>query len=81
MAEGDVLKLPTSVKLQIEVVTGHSSDGSAIYGKRSFAGLKSNVAPADALAVGEAISKVIKSDINGIYINTSELLARKGGGL
>ena len=68
------IKVPTNVKLQVETMNGHDSDGNPTYTKKSFAGLKSDVAPADALAVGTAIGGVLKNGYENVYINTTELL-------
>lgn len=69
-----VEKLSTSVSLVLEVQNGVDSDGDPKYTKRSFSGLNSDVASADALAVGTAISKVLENKCSGCYISETSLL-------
>ncbi|HCW52875.1 MAG TPA: hypothetical protein DG753_03855 [Clostridium sp.] len=69
-----VIKLPTSISLAISVQNGVDSKGDPKYSKKSFSGVKEDAAPADVLAVGNAISAVLENESNGCYLSETSLI-------
>ncbi|AQS03712.1 DUF1659 domain-containing protein [Clostridium beijerinckii] len=72
-----VTKQIKTTSLSIEVQSGLDKAGDPIYSKKSFANVRTDVAPENAYAVGEAIKSVMSTGTRATLLNESSSLTQE----
>lgn len=72
-----VTKQIKTTSLSIEVQNGLDKAGDPIYSKKSFANVRTDVAPENAYAVGEAIKSVMSTGTRSTLLNESSSLTQE----
>ena len=66
-----ITKTPNAKSLSIEVKSGVDAQGADTYAKKSFAGLRTDVAVQNAYDVAEAIKAVLAEPTRAYFLNSS----------
>lgn len=71
-----VTKQIETTSLSIEVQKGVDKAGDAIYTKKTFSNVKTNVAPENAYAVADAIKSVLSAKTKSFFLNEASTLTQ-----
>ena len=71
-----VTKQIETTSLCIEVQKGVDKAGDAIYTKKTFSNVKTNVLPEDAYAVADAIKNVLSAGTRSYFLNEASTLTQ-----
>lgn len=69
-----VTKQIETTSLSIEVQKGVDKAGDAIYTKKTFSNVKTDVAPENAYAVADAIKNVLSANTKSFFLNEASTL-------